>query len=136
MADSLSMTRADPNASSNVAKNTTPYGDYCDIWDPEDNEFVDLDFLRTVDKYLMEAGESNGDDRVANDIAADPPHLFDILKLDELPDLLDSDKDTLAALEGLGAVLKAFENLNTDDLPNMRAAIAKARMQVAKLFKP
>jgi hypothetical protein len=49
-------------------------GDRCDIWDPEDHELEDLQWLRDLDEALF--------DRKL-------PHLVDLLELEELPDELD-----------------------------------------------
>jgi hypothetical protein len=49
-------------------------GDRCDIWDPEDHELEDLQWLKDLDEELFERKL---------------PHLVDILGCEELPDELD-----------------------------------------------
>jgi hypothetical protein len=124
-----------PTPNINVDKRTTSYGDYCDIWNPEHLELQDLDFLRAVDEQLMAAGLKALDD----DIPADrpqpiAPHLFDILRIDELPGLLDSDREAVNALELIGAILKAFDSAQINDLPSVLAMVDGARKKLGALF--
>jgi hypothetical protein len=130
--------RTEPHPYANVDKNTTRYGDYCDIWNPEAFEFEDLEFLRLVDQHLMEAGEraeSRHDDRPEGTPEPYTPHIFDILRVDQLPDLLDDDREATNVLELVGAAMKAFEDSRTDDVPGVLQAIEKARAKIAALFK-
>ena len=129
-------TRAQPTPDINVDKNTTPFGDYCDIWNPEELEFQDLEFLRSVDSQLMTAGAKTHDDDTPPGV--DPPiapHLFDILRIDELPDVLDNDRDAINALELIGSVLKAVDDARVDDLPGILAVVDGARQKLAGLFR-
>jgi hypothetical protein len=66
-------------------------GDYCDIWDPEENELEDLRFFKRVDQLLYDAGK---------------PSIADILKFDEIGDLLyPTPTDGQALMTALGATL-------------------------------
>ncbi len=47
-------------------------GDYCQIWDIEQNELPELDFFKRVDEMLFKAGK---------------PHMADILQFDSIADL-------------------------------------------------
>jgi hypothetical protein len=47
-------------------------GDYCDIWDPEQNELEDLEFFKRVDAMLLAAGK---------------PAIADILRFDDMADV-------------------------------------------------
>lgn len=51
-------------------------GDYCQIWDIEQNELEDLDFFKRVDEMLFRAGK---------------PHIADILQFDKIADLQHPD---------------------------------------------
>lgn len=117
-----------------VDKSTTPFGDYCQIWNPEDHEFSDLDFLRLVDEYLMDATLEPSDDlpERPEPIA---PHLFDILRIDELPDLIDGDREALGAFELLASALGAFQESSCDSLPSVFAIVEKVRKQLSALFQ-
>jgi uncharacterized protein with NAD-binding domain and iron-sulfur cluster len=71
---------------------TTRLGDYCDVWNPEENELDELSLLRAVDDDLAERGQ---------------PHLFDILDIDQLPETIaPSERDVLrASLAQVEAIL-------------------------------
>ncbi|MBZ5710996.1 NAD(P)-binding protein [Nannocystis pusilla] len=100
------------------------FGDYCEVRDHEDYEIPFLDFFRKIDEELYGAsgrprrdsaqGEAADpypadDHRVRRRTRARRPHLFDLLKLDALPDRIDdgefSVEDTLRTLYSLGGVL-------------------------------
>jgi hypothetical protein len=128
--------RLSPTVDINVDKNTTKYGDYCDIWNPEQLEFQDLEFLRSIDGHLMEAGAKTRDDDAPPGVEPPiAPHLFDVLKLDELPDMLEDDRDAINALELIGSILKAFDDARIDDLPGVFAVVDGARKKLASLFR-
>jgi NAD(P)-binding Rossmann-like domain len=118
----------------NTDRSTTPYGDYCNIWNPELYEFQDLEFLRLIDSHLMSAALATNDDAPegATSLA---PHLFDILRLDDLPDWLDHDRDALATLELIGNTLKAFDGASLQDLPSVLAVVDQVRKKLAHLFE-
>lgn len=125
-----------PNPDVNVEKNTTLFGDYCDIWNPELFEFQDLEFLRLIDSHLMEAGSRTaGDDTPEHSHPRLAPHLFDILRIDELPEFLENDREVVNALEMIGATLKAFDDARVDDLPSVLHVIERARKKLAGLFE-
>jgi hypothetical protein len=117
-----------------VDKMTTPYGDYCDIWNPETHEFPDLDFLRLIDMHLMEASERRDDD-MPEEPRQVAPHLFDILRIDEIPDCLDGDRDALGALDLLGSALSAFQESSYDDLPSVFAVVEQVRKKLSALLE-
>jgi uncharacterized protein with NAD-binding domain and iron-sulfur cluster len=124
-----------PTPNINVNKSTTPFGDYCDIWNPEHLELQDLEFLRAIDDHLMDAGSRTRDDDVPPGTRRPyAPHLFDILRIDELPDLLEGDREVLNALELIGAILKAFDSAQVNDLPSVLAMVDGARKKLAALF--
>lgn len=58
-------------------------GDYCEIWDLERYELEDLNYFKRIDKMLFDRGK---------------PHLADILRFDELADVLHPDSNNLQAL--------------------------------------
>src|SRR5262249_3396998 len=119
----------------NVDRSPTPYGDYCEIWDPEQSEFEDLEFLRLIDQHLMDAGAKTRDDDAPPETPRPrAPHLFDILRIDELPDFLEDDRDAVNALELIGSTLKAFAEVQTDDMPGVLAVVERARQKLAALF--
>jgi hypothetical protein len=117
-----------------VDKSTTPFGDYCQIWNPEDHEFSDLDFLRLVDEHLMDA-TLQPDDDLPEGPEPIAPHLFDILRIDELPDLIDGDREALGAFELLASALGAFQESSCDSLPSVFAIVEKVRKQLSALFQ-
>jgi len=118
----------------NIDRSTTPYGDYCDIWNPEMYEFQDLEFLRLIDSHLMTAAAGTNDDapKGAKRVA---PHLFDILRIDDLPEWLDDDGDALGTLEVIGNTLKAFDGASLHDLPSVLAVVDQVRKKLAHLFE-
>jgi hypothetical protein len=118
-----------------VDKQTTAYGDYCEIWNPEDYEFEDLEFLRLVDQHLMEAADRPQDDLPPHHQRKLVPHLFDILKIDDLPELIDDDDEAIGVLEMVGSAMKAFDDARIDDLPSVFAVIDRVRKQIAKLYE-
>jgi hypothetical protein len=138
----LTARRPTQTPSINVNKRTTPFGDYCDIFDPELFEFEDLQFLRSIDSHLMDAGtrRGGGDSAPGGDDAqrgGDPPpapHLFDILRIDELPDRLEDDRDAINALEVVGCILAAFNDAQIGDLSSVLAVVESARKQLASLL--
>ena len=126
----------EPVRITNVDKSPTPFGDYCDIWDPEQAEFDDLDFLRLIDAQLMDAGARTQDDDAPAGVLRRPaPHLFDILRIDELPDFLESDRDAINALELIGGTLRAFAEVQVDDLPGVLAVVERARQKLGEMFQ-
>jgi hypothetical protein len=108
--------------STNVVRSTTPFGDYCDIWDPELFEFEDLRFLRSIDENLMDMGAE-----------APAPHLFDILRIDELPDRLLGDHDAERILELVGCILAALDEAQLVDLASVFAAVDRARKELERM---
>jgi uncharacterized protein with NAD-binding domain and iron-sulfur cluster len=108
--------------STNVVRSTTPFGDYCDIWDPELFEFEDLRFLRSIDEHLMDMGAE-----------APAPHLFDILRIDELPDRLLGDHDAERILELVGCILAALDEAQLVDLASVFAAVDRARKELERM---
>jgi hypothetical protein len=64
-------------------------GDYCQIWDLEQNELEDLDFFKRIDERLFKAGK---------------PHIADILQFDKIADLQHPELSPMQALlTALGA---------------------------------
>jgi len=116
---------------------TSIAGDYCSIFDPERHEIHDLEFLKHIDRELL-LSAMDEDQRTAHappnrlrrrdlvvesaqwptdDVAADGdpiettrkyPHLFDLLRLDDLPDKLDEQVIGVdEAIQLLSALLRA-----------------------------
>jgi len=126
----------EPVRITNVDKSPTPFGDYCDIWDPEQAEFDDLDFLKLIDAQLMVAGTRGAADDTPEGSSRRPaPHLFDILRIDELPDFLETDRDAVNALELIGSTLRAFAEVQVDDVPGVLAMIERARGKLAEMLQ-
>jgi hypothetical protein len=117
-----------------LQKGSTPFGDYCDIWNPELYEFPDLEFLRLIDSYLMQASTARAADDAPKGSPPVAPHLFDILRLDELPDWIDDDATALGAFELLGSALKAFETTSLGDVPSILKVVDQVRKKLAHLF--
>jgi hypothetical protein len=106
---------------------TSWFGDFCEVRDHEDYEIPLLDFFKTIDGELYRAWEARGlprheaaeseqedpypddDHRVRRRARPRRPHLFDLLKLDNLPDRIDSGElsvdTTLRTLYSMGGVL-------------------------------
>jgi hypothetical protein len=123
--------------STNVVRSTTPFGDYCDIWDPELFELEDLRFLRTIDEHLMEAGartDGGGGLRVLGEPEAPAPHLFDILRIDELPDRLLGDDEAERTFELVGRMLAALDEAQLVDLASVFAAVDRARKELDRMI--
>lgn len=118
-----------------IDKATTPFGDYCDIWDPELYEFPDLAFLRLIDSYLMKASVARQSDDAPRGAPPVAPHLFDILRLDELPDWIDDDATALGAFDLIGSAFKAFDDANAGDVPSILAVVEQVRKKLAHLFQ-
>lgn len=89
---------------------TTAFGDYCDIWDPEDNEFPDLRFLREIDDQLVEKMTANDVQDLPDGAVRKLPHMFDLLGVDKLPDVIATDEHAEAAIH---LIASAFETLLT-----------------------
>ncbi len=128
--------RTTEGPSINVVRNTTPFGDYCDIWDPELFEFEDLRFLRSIDEHLMKPKQPLGGAAASTDGgAALVPHLFDILRIDELPDRLVSDEGAVRILELVGCILVALDDAQLVDLGSVFAAVDRARAELSRLLE-
>jgi hypothetical protein len=124
------------HADHDVDRHTTAFGDYCDIWNPELNEFQDLELLRLIDKYLMEAGTKKlPDDRPPGVKVPLAPHVLDILRVDDLPDMLEDDRGAIGVFEMLSSMLKAFDDVRTDDLPSLLAVVERVRTQFVSSLK-
>ena len=120
----------EPNVPEQIA---TPFGDYCDIWNPEQNEFADLDFLKLIDKHLFEnhkPSPRSSDDVVEGHTAPMPPHLFDLLGVDRLPDLIDNDADATKVFDLLRTGLAQLKESQSADL----AAVLANVESLKKLF--
>ncbi|MCA9619720.1 MAG: hypothetical protein KC731_11860, partial [Myxococcales bacterium] len=121
----------------------TPFGDYCNIWDPEDHELDDLKFLKLVDKHLLAAGTPTPppfpDDSPPGTTAAaapvDLPHLFDLLDIDRLPDLVDDDLAALRLFDLLSAGLRALQDVDALDSADLMRAVERFRSSLAT-FQP
>jgi hypothetical protein len=124
----------DPPRTADVDKVTTPYGDYCDIWNLETHEFPDLDFLRLVDEHLMKATIDNKDDRPEGPPPI-APHLFDVLRIDELPDCVEGDREALGAFELIGSALSAFTESSCDSLPSVFSIVETVREKLTALLE-
>jgi len=134
--DAMTPYKAERSVNINVDRNTTRYGDYCEIWNPEMFEIKDLQFMRSIDDHLMQAHErTSDDDAPPGTRPRRAPHLFDILRIDELPDHLDDDREAVHALELIGSILAAFDGARADDLPSVFAVLDGARKKLAGLFK-
>jgi hypothetical protein len=101
------------------ARPSTRLGDFCEVWDPEESDAGELDFLRAVDATLAERGL---------------PHLFDILDFDELPGALAPDEpDPLrAVLRHLADVLDRELELDGGAAPSsaLRRLMGLIREQI------
>ncbi|MGH9884086.1 MAG: hypothetical protein ACREBE_01050, partial [bacterium] len=120
------------------SKIATRYGDYCDTWDPETHEIPDLDFLRDIDEQLVQQHLRRGlDDRPEGESSVNdrpPPHIFDLLRLDELPDHLDTDHHVRGALDLLAAGLSQLNSTTGKDLTAALTAIDKLRGKIVGLL--
>jgi hypothetical protein len=98
----------------------TPNGDYCDIYDPEEHEFVEFQFLKEIDEHLFEMSARNTTEDVPLDtddeVGPRRPHLFDILELDRLPDLMDEGEDAVEIWRAVAAALESIDRSSVDDL--------------------
>ncbi len=147
----------------------TPYGDYCDIWDPERFEFPDLVFAKLIDEKIMErfAREARQRDRGEGDdvyipprdpkapdaprprpdysgLDADgkpiaPPHIFDRLGVDRLPDLIEHDGEAVSALNLLDGLIGALREASGSDAEAAARSLDAWRIKldhfVSKLHK-
>jgi hypothetical protein len=120
-------------------KIATRYGDYCDTWDPETHEIPDLDFLRDIDRHLVKQHlERQDDDLPESDPdrqGRPPPHLFDLLHLDDLPDHLDTDHEVRGVLDLLGAGLAQLRTVTGQDLTTTLATVDQLRHKVLALVR-
>ena len=66
-------------------------GDFCKIWDPEDNELPDLDLLKELDEALLQKGL---------------PHLLDILKVIDFLEALPEDARLTDAARQIGRLME------------------------------
>src|SRR5260221_723189 len=124
------------HADHDVDRHTTAFGDYCDIWNPELFEFQDLELLRLIDKYLMEAGNKQlPDDLPPGETRPPAPHLLDILRVDDLPDMLEDDRGAIGVFDMLSSMLKAFDDVRIDDLPSLLAVVERVRTQFVSSIK-
>lgn len=121
----------------------TPLGDYCSIWDPEQSEIPDLEFAKLVDKYLFakkppkEVEAEYLDDRPPGNNSTyfeDRPHMFDLLGIDELPNLIDDDADALRVFDVLNAGLQALSEDDSLDDTNIARALLRIRKGLVKTF--
>jgi hypothetical protein len=62
------------------------------------------------------------------------PHLFDILRIDELPDCIEGDREALGAFELLGSTLSAFQETSCDALPGVFAVVENVRKKLSALL--
>lgn len=117
----------------------TPFGDYCDTWDLEENEIADFDILKAIDKHLFETrkehARSSDDVLESHDHDRIPPHLFDLLGLDRLPDLIDNDAEAKEVIDLLRVGLERLKSTRHDDLDAILANIESLK-KLYSTFKP
>ncbi|MEZ4298150.1 MAG: FAD-binding protein [Polyangiaceae bacterium] len=89
-------------------------GDYCTIWDPEENELEDLAYFKRVDEMLFKAGK---------------PHIADILQLDKLADLQYPEP---TPVQSLIAALGATAQKDWGVQPNEVAGSANGLLELLK----
>lgn len=98
----------------------TPNGDYCDIYDPEEHEFAELEFLKEIDEHLYamsERGTTEDAPADSNDeVRPKRPHLFDILDLDRLPDLMDQGESAVDVWRAVASALESIDRSSVDDV--------------------
>ncbi|MBX3204538.1 MAG: NAD(P)-binding protein [Labilithrix sp.] len=116
----------------------TPFGDYCEVWNLEDNELDDLDFLRLIDKHLVEActndlGEQ--DDAPAGQSKRTPPHLFDLLQIDSIPDFIDNDIDGTKVFDLLGDALDKLRRETSKEAGSVLGLVDALRKQFELLVR-
>jgi hypothetical protein len=91
-------------------------GDYCDIWDPEENELEDLGFFKRIDKLLFKAGK---------------PHIADILQFDKIADLQYPDPSPVQALvAALGSTIKTDWDITSTELITSVNGLLQSAKQV------
>ena len=123
---------------------TPKYGAYCDIWDPEQHEHADLEFVRLIDKYLVEASAVSSSPLDADDApkgrekktATRPLHLFDLLGLDHLPDMIEDDASSERVFELLGLAIDALQKLSSKDTSSVFGVIDTFRKKFDELVRP
>lgn len=115
--------RPSPRQSDGAVLETTWFGDFVRVRDPEDYEIPELEFFRQVDEELFfaQARGGRGDDGADDDYPTDDirvrhrqdrrrvPHLFDLLRLDAIPDRIEeggfSFEQAIRTLHGLAGAL-------------------------------
>lgn len=135
-ADDPDSKHRDPN---HHEERTPPHGAYCDIWDPEQNELVEFELARTIDKYLVEAVQElpiEADDlpEGAREAVA-PLHLFDLLGVDHLADMIETDASSERVFELLGIALDALERVASKDTSSVLGVIDSFRKQFEAMVR-
>jgi uncharacterized protein with NAD-binding domain and iron-sulfur cluster len=137
----------------------TPYGDYCDIWDLERFEFPDLTFAKLIDEKIMERfghevhrrQKGEGDDVYVpptapknpdNDFTGitskgapmPPPHIFDRLGVDRLPDLIEHDGEAISSLTLLDGLIAALRDASGSDAEAAARSIDAWRIKLDRFI--
>jgi hypothetical protein len=132
----------------------TPFGDYCETWNVEDHEVEDLRFAKLVDQYLYDAevranasrdtlmqAREYREDRPgpysppSPDPVHDTPHMFDLLDVDSLADLLDDDADALRLFDVLSSGLQALRESDSLEEAELSRLLLRVRTQLHGLFR-
>jgi hypothetical protein len=92
----------------------TPFGEYCDVWNPEENEFPELELFKEIDAKLVARMTSHVLTDRPPDTPCEPlPHMFDLLRVDEIADWVDTDQQAEAAIHLLASVLQSVVESHT-----------------------
>ena len=124
-----------------ASRNPTRYGDYCQTWDLEQYEIPDLELLRDIDRELVRQHrkrEAREDDDVVDTTSPQdlqPPHLFDLLRLDELPDHLDTDHDVRHLVDLLHAGFAQLRAIKGRDATHAIAQLDTLRTRITDFVK-
>ncbi len=116
----------------------TPFGDYCSVWDPERHEVPELEFLKQIDRQLLELARKKTAlrlDTVGPADSVDVPHVFDLLQLDRIPDLLETEAELGKAFGAIGEIASTLQHLCTrSSADELLGAIDRFRDQLSTLF--
>ncbi len=115
----------------------TPFGDYCQIWNPERHEPVDLEFMKQIDACLFRGAEDTSTEPYPMDAPSGPPpqgpdrpHLFDLLRIDELADYVETDAQMDRVLEILSSCACELRLVDMQSTNQLWGAITAARDRI------
>ena len=114
--DHIGQFSASKSSGHNGARCDAISGDYCDIWNLESHELEDFDYFKRIDKMLFERNK---------------PHLADILRFDQIADVLHPEpSDLQALLAAVGGTTMKDLGLGANDLMGLTNTLMKTSQSV------